>query len=329
MENEKLNKQQSPEEIAKAAQEAAIKAAMEQTQAMFGNIPGFDMGDIQAQIMAQMQAAVPNMAEIQAQQAAMGTLGGVDTETVRKAGQQNMSDAFEVMQEMQTAGMDYDFGMEDEEWELNIRNKNNLSNEQKRLLAFGAPLLVYNDEYLDTIEEEEYIDSLKEQIRSWWNVTDRDSTLEIVEWLLNEGHHAYADMVIASSADNSMDNLPEEAQDKVEDVELISQYMTENGLCSEDSLPKTAIAWDLVRIVNLGRWAYQCGYIPEEDMWNIMRVAEEAAMEHFSSWEEYGMSFTFGRGVWHGDTMDCQTAHEIVSSLLKKTESPWLNISWN
>ena len=71
MANEKM-KPQSPEEIARAAQEAAL----EQMRAMMGSIPGMpDMGDMQAQIMAQMQAAVPNLAEIQAQQAAMGTLG--------------------------------------------------------------------------------------------------------------------------------------------------------------------------------------------------------------------------------------------------------------
>ena len=68
MANEKM-KPQRPEEIARAAQEAAL----EQMRAMMGSIPGMpDMGDMQAQIMAQMQAAVPNLAEIQAQQAAMG-----------------------------------------------------------------------------------------------------------------------------------------------------------------------------------------------------------------------------------------------------------------
>ena len=72
MANEKM-KPQSPEEIARATQEAAL----EQMRAMMGSIPGMpDMGDMQAQIMAQMQAAVPDLAEIQAQQAAMGTLGG-------------------------------------------------------------------------------------------------------------------------------------------------------------------------------------------------------------------------------------------------------------
>ena len=56
MANEKM-KPQSPEEIARAAQEAAL----EQMRAMMGSIPGMpdmpDMGDMQAQIMAQMQAA--------------------------------------------------------------------------------------------------------------------------------------------------------------------------------------------------------------------------------------------------------------------------------
>ena len=81
MANEKM-KPQSPEEIARAAQEAAL----EQMRAMMGSMPGMpDMGDMQAQIMAQMQAAVPNLAEIQAQQAAMGTLGGVDAAAVAEA----------------------------------------------------------------------------------------------------------------------------------------------------------------------------------------------------------------------------------------------------
>ena len=46
---------QSPEEMAKAAQEAAVRAAMEHAQTMFGSIPGFQMPEgMQEQLMAQM-----------------------------------------------------------------------------------------------------------------------------------------------------------------------------------------------------------------------------------------------------------------------------------
>ena len=87
---DKQTKPQTPEEIARPMQQAAL----EQMQAMMGNIPGLrasGMGDMQAQIMAQMQAAVPNLAEIQAQQAAMGTLGGVVAATVAEAARRNMA----------------------------------------------------------------------------------------------------------------------------------------------------------------------------------------------------------------------------------------------
>ena len=61
MTKEKSNPQ-SPEEMAKTAQEAAVKSAMEQAQAMFGNIPGFQMpGGMQEQIMTQMGSGVPDM----------------------------------------------------------------------------------------------------------------------------------------------------------------------------------------------------------------------------------------------------------------------------
>ena len=54
---------QSPEDMAKAAQEAAVKAAMEQAQSMFGSIPGFQMPEgMQEQIMTQVTAGIPNMA---------------------------------------------------------------------------------------------------------------------------------------------------------------------------------------------------------------------------------------------------------------------------
>lgn len=90
---------QSPEDMAKAAQEAAVKAAMEQAQSMFGSIPGFQMPEgMQEQIMTQMTAGIPNMAEIQAQQEAMLKAAGIGMETVAEAGRQNMAFAQQMMQ---------------------------------------------------------------------------------------------------------------------------------------------------------------------------------------------------------------------------------------
>ena len=59
-----------------------------------------NMQDMQAQIMAQMQAAVPNLVDIQTQQATMGTLGDVDADTVCNTGMKNMNDAADITQSL-------------------------------------------------------------------------------------------------------------------------------------------------------------------------------------------------------------------------------------
>lgn len=318
---------QSPEDMVKAAQEAAVKAAMEQAQSMFGNIPGFQMPDgMQEQMMAQMTAGIPNMAEMQAQQEAMLKAAGIDVGTVAEAGGQNMAFAQQMMQDF------YDTDDLDAGWTISKSGEGKLDTGQLRLLAFGAPMLVYNDENVDTIDCENDVDSIKCTLREWWNVTDRESTLDIVKWLFEEGHHAEADRALAEIRECGLENISVEERcggnDKMEDVCLIAKEMQENGWCPAGKIPQSVIAWDLVRVVNLGRWAYLCDYVSENEMWQIMQVAADTALEHFSSWEEYGRSFTMGRGVWHGEPVDSETAYEIVELLLGNDESPWKQSNW-
>ena len=310
MTKEKANPQ-SPEEMAKAAQEAAVKAAMEQAQAM-------------------LKAA------------------GIDPETVAQAGRQNMAYAQQMMQEMMGVAlgeamsqsdsiaqmMEAFGGSEDAGWTISRAGDGKLDATQLRLLAFGAPMLVYNDENVDSVDcPAEDVESIRSTISSWWNVTDRESTLEIVKWLLEEGHHAEADKALEKVRKRGIENISQEERDdeesKMGDVCLIAESMDENGWCPGGQMPGSVIAWDLVRLVNLGRWAYLCGYVNEDEMWQIMQVAADTALEHFSSWEEYGTSFIMGRGVWHGDPDDSETAYEIVSLLLEDDESPWKKSNFN
>ena len=187
---------------------------------------------------------------------------------------------------------------------------------------------------MDSIDcPEEDVESIRSTIESWWNVTDRESTLKIVKWLLEEGHHAEADKALEKVRKQGLGNILQEELDdeesKMGDVCLIAESMEENGWCPGGQMPVSVIAWDLVRVVNLGRWAYLCGYVNEDEMWQIMQVAADTALEHFSSWEEYGASFVMGRGVWHGNPDDSETAYEIVSLLLEDDESPWKESNFN
>lgn len=317
---------QNHTEMVNAAQEAAIKAAMEQAQAMYGSIPGLqmpDMGTIQEQIMAQMKTSIPDIDKIQAEQAAIMKAAGVDMEAMAS---QSMEYAFQVMQEFG------DMNEFDEEWTINRSGDGKLTREQLRLLAFGAPMLVYNDERIDTIDSENDRDTIKYTLKEWWDVTDHKSTKETVKWLLEEGAHAEADNVLADIHRRGMENIPAEErcneENKMGDACLIVESMLGNGWCPAGNLPQSAIAWDLVRAVNLGRWAYLCDYINESEMWQVMQITADTAQKYFSSWEEYGRSFVMGRGIWHGDPQDSETAYEIVTLLLESEESPWKQLGW-
>lgn len=313
-------------EMVKTAQEAAVKEAMEQAQAICGSIPGLqmlDMGSMQEQIMAQMKTSVADIDEIQAQQAAIMKAAGVDMETVAN---QSMEYACQMVQELD------DVNEFDEEWTINSSGDGKLDKEQLRLLAFGAPLLVYNDERIDTIDSENDSDIIKYTLKEWWNVTDYKSTAEIVKWLLEEGVHAEADNVLADIYKRGVENIPAEEcydeENKMGDACLIVESILGNGWCPVGKLPQSTIAWDLVRVVNLGRWAYLCGYINEDEMWQVMQITADTAQKHFTSWEEYGRSFVLGRGLWHGEPQDSETAHEIVTLLLENEESPWKQVNW-
>lgn len=292
---ENENMPQNYAEMMKAAQEQAIKLAQEQIQASLSGIQGVQMPDMNAMMQA-MQG---------------GTLGQEQFQGIQ-AQMQEMMDSSDFLSDS---------------WEINRKNDTDLSPEQLYMMAFGAPLFVYDSEFVDVLECQYDAEVIKDQMKDWWGIQDKDTTFEIVQWLLNEGHHDKADIILRQ-IHNNIEEIPAEAADKAEDVYPIIEYMIENKLCTKETLPTTTIAWDLVRVVNVARWTYQCGYIGLPDVWKIMREATDVATRTFSSWEEYGKSFALGRGVWRGNEEDCEAAQEIVDTLLNDEASPWKQIVW-
>lgn len=342
MSDEKKNKPQTPEEIARAAQSEAMKAALEQAQAMYGNIPGFDSSNLMKmheKLMQDTASMFPGVAEAQAYQAQMMAESAQDPEAVRKAYEQNLEFAQNMMQQAFGGGFMSD-GMPDfsngfdsyADWEIIRKGDGSLTPEQIRLLAYGAPLSLYNGDYVDSLESTSDTDTLTEMLEEWWEVTDGDSARETIAWLLNEGQHANADPALAEIRKRGLDAITDEEKadedSKIGDAFTIAEFVTGVNETTEEDLPETVLGWDLVRAVNMARWSFICGYINEEEMWEAIRTTVEIAKSTFYSWEEYGNSFAVGRGIWRGETDDYETADEVVGALLNKEDSPWKTIEW-
>lgn len=198
---------QTPEEIAREAQAQAMKAALEQAQALYGNIPGFEGSDLMKmheKLMQDSAEMFPGVAQAQAYQAKMMAESAQDPEAIMETYSKNIEFAGNMMQQAMNAGFmpeglpDFSDGFDVYAgWEITRKGDNSLTPEQNRLLAYGAPLFLYNDDNVDSLESTAGTDTLKEMLEEWWEVTDRKSALETISWLLNEGQHAGADPALA------------------------------------------------------------------------------------------------------------------------------------
>lgn len=341
MAQEEKKTPQTPEEMVLAANQEAMRLAMEQVQAMYGQIPGFQMPDLAAaqnQLMDDV-SNIPGVAQAQAYQKQIMEEAAKDPDAVRRAYEDQLQLARNMMQQASDAGFGiapevgdfFGFG-DDEDYEILHKEESPLTDEQKYQLAFGAPLFVFNQDYVDSLESVTDTDTLKEMLEEWWDVKDHDTAMETIVWLLNEGHHADADPALAEVKTRGLDNITDEEkadeENKISAVFAIGEFYVEMNETTVDQLPDTVLAWDLVRAVNVARWAFICGYISENEMWEAIRVTVEIAKNTFNSWEEYGTSFAVGRGIWRGDTTDYELAAEVIEPLLEKEESPWNQMAW-
>lgn len=211
---------QTPEEIAREAQAQAMKAALEQAQALYGNVPGFEGTDLMKmheKLMQDSAEMFPGVAEAQAYQAKMMAESAQDPEAIMETYSKNIEFAGNMMQQAMNAGFmpeglpDFSDGFDVYAgWEITRKGDNSLTPEQNRLLAYGAPLFLYNDDNVDSLESTAGTDTLKEMLEEWWEVTDRKSALETISWLLNEGQHAGADPALTEIRQRGIEAITEE-----------------------------------------------------------------------------------------------------------------------
>lgn len=71
-------------------------------------------------------------------------------------------------------------------------------------------------------------------------------------------------------------------------MEPFAEYLPQAGV----------LAWDICEKIGLVRHAYRCGIIDRAEYCHGMMVFRDAAVENFSSWEEYMRSLIYGCGLY-------------------------------
>lgn len=138
-----------------------------------------------------------------------------------------------------------------------------------------------------------------------WNVTDRESALETVDSLIQEGHRSKCQECMDELDEWGLLELPEEefAQKFLEmETEknpgryVIAYYMHQWGLPAE-----YIAAWDLCRVNQLYADYYLCGYMSYEEAMDASLENSLDLQGMYDSWDDMMDSYMLGYQFWQGD----------------------------
>ncbi|WP_423738087.1 DUF1266 domain-containing protein [Chitinophaga caseinilytica] len=159
-----------------------------------------------------------------------------------------------------------------------------LTEEQKRLLAFGGILFYYRGEKILGITPEsnlhEYIGGLAQQ----WEITNSDEAKNTLSNLLS---------LQRSTEFEPFFHQPSKELSKIQKDISKGLGIDVNSV----ALVKSAYAWDICRAVSLAKWCYWAGYLTEKETWEVMKAASEVAAAKGKNWSDYTISFLLGRTI--------------------------------
>lgn len=161
-------------------------------------------------------------------------------------------------------------------------------------------------------------------LQSWWEVTDRASADEMIDWLLEEGHRAdFVDYVLYlkeygfEQAENReefileyFDVTAEQAPLYVSWYEMYEQY------------GETAIdGWDYCRALNLLSFYYLAGYYTEEEALDKSLEIAQMVQPLFESWDDLVGSWLRGYEYWAEESSAERLA--IYEEIKTRSDNPY------
>ncbi len=202
--------------------------------------------------------------------------------------------------------------------------KGEVKKEKNDMLAFGAVLGIRNEESFKTLKPDNPND--KEGLKEDWDITDRKSAIEVLDWLVNEGHRKDYDEVLKILKEGKASDY-EGLEEAEELYKKCNTMLTTKLKIDKKILDKvTLMAWDTDRLVNVARWCYYLKYINEEETWKYIEKAKEMSQSSFNSWEEYYASNVYGRAIaYSGEPQELLSAGDY---LLKNKNSIWKKVKF-
>lgn len=164
-----------------------------------------------------------------------------------------------------------------------------------------------------------------------WDVTDRASADETIEYLLQEGHRSDFNAALAEiEASGTLDLTDEELQAAgIENSSLIINCIAAYKKYGENAIA----AWDYCRILQLYGFYYVADLYTEQEALDASLEVAKELQTMYTSWDDLMQSYLYGYQYWQEDDAsdpESATAERtaVYEELKAGKENPY-GLDWN
>lgn len=216
----------------------------------------------------------------------------------------------------------------------------NLSKDQFTAINIGAVNAEQTGYFCDSLSTGSKVAEIKENLSNYYDITDRETALETLEWLFTSGHRAYFDLIKGAVSDqepqiddsglneDDIARIKQYGSNLQESIGTLMGYEFINLNQPADLYQQSIAAWDMGRLVLVTRCCFDAGYISDEEAWRYIFNAHQLSQKSYSSWEDFASGYVIGRAMWSGNTMSLTGIIAITQGLLEDEESPWKQYSF-
>ena len=225
--------------------------------------------------------------------------------------------------------------MSNKKYRKNPENKA-MTPEEQLFLNIGAINAEQTMCYCDSLETGLSSREAAENLSNSYGIVNRQTALETLTWLKERGHRVYFEAIrqFAAGMASGIEDSRLEEEEKTNTYEYINNLkaaadtLLKRGYIRSKADFGTAsiAAWDMGRLVLVTRCCYDCGYITQQEAWELLAQACEKCRTDYADWRELAQGYVIGRGMWAGENMMLGGIISIADDLLKDTDSPWQQV---
>lgn len=220
---------------------------------------------------------------------------------------------------------------------IRLNDKNVVVGQQLDYLLVSSMYAEQQSAYLNSYETGLSKATIKKLLEEYWSVFDKETAIEILLDLQNRNEDKYINFVYDAFENKSnyvtilKSNLPAEEEifrgylDIYRNLNNVVPELIEENVIEDFAQIKRIkdAAWNYGRGAFLSRCCYEAGYLSESEMKEYLRKSFTDLKKYCSTWQEYTISYIFGRALWGGPNNSGMI--QIADDLLHNEKSPLKN----